>query len=204
MELGYENDIHGSKIENAEQMVEIKIQDVVISENCAEYLIRVSHFVDNLLEEFYELERFYNIKTREDLCGQLVAGLAPHTSAGVLGRIVGFTKAACCYAHPYFHSAKRRNCDSDEDSIMLLLDALLNFSKVYLPSTRGGRMDAPLVLSSRINPEEIDDESHNIDAMPHIPLGLYEETLKFAKPSDVLEMVDNVKRHLELIMNIKV
>jgi DNA polymerase II large subunit len=196
IELGYTNDIHGNKIEDKEQMVEIKIQDVVISENCAEYLIRVSNFVDDLLEEFYGLERFYNIKAKEDLVGQLVVGLAPHTSAGVLGRIVGFTKAACCYAHPYFHSAKRRNCDSDEDSIMLLLDALLNFSKVYLPSTRGGRMDAPLVLSSRIDPEEIDDESHNIDAMAEIPLELYEKTLEFAKPSEVLDLVDNVKKRL--------
>jgi DNA polymerase II large subunit len=196
IELGYTKDIHGNKIEDKEQMVEIKIQDVVVSENCAEYLIRVSNFVDDLLEEFYGLERFYNIKVKEDLVGQLVVGLAPHTSAGVLGRIVGFTKAACCYAHPYFHSAKRRNCDSDEDSIMLLLDALLNFSKVYLPSTRGGRMDAPLVLSSRIDPEEIDDESHNIDAMAEIPLELYEKTLEFAKPSEVLDLVDNVKKRL--------
>jgi DNA polymerase II large subunit len=195
-ELGYTNDIHGNMIEDDEQMVEIKIQDVVISENCAEYLIRVSNFIDDLLKEFYGLYRFYNIKAKEDLVGQLVVGLAPHTSAGVLGRIVGFTKAACCYAHPYFHSAKRRNCDSDEDSIMLLLDALLNFSKVYLPSSRGGRMDAPLVLSSRIDPEEIDDESHNIDAMSQIPLELYEKTLEFAKPSDVLDLVDNVKKRL--------
>lgn len=196
IELGYTVDIHGNAIENDDQIVEIKIQDVVISVNCAEYLIRVSKFVDDLLEEFYELDRFYNIKSREDLVGQLVVGLAPHTSAGVLGRIVGFTKAACCYAHPYFHSAKRRNCDSDEDSIMLLLDALLNFSKVYLPSSRGGRMDAPLVLSSRIDPEEIDDESHNIDAMHEIPLRLFEKTLEFAKPSDVVDMVDNVKKRL--------
>ena len=195
-ELGYTNDIHGNEIENDEQMIEIKIQDVVISENCAEYLIRVSHFIDDLLEEFYGLERFYNILDKEDLVGQLIVGLAPHTSAGVLGRIVGFTKAACCYAHPYFHSAKRRNCDSDEDSIMLLLDALLNFSKVYLPSSRGGRMDAPLVLSSRIDPEEIDDESHNIDAMSQIPLELYQKTLEFAKPSEVLYLVDNVKKRL--------
>lgn len=196
LELGYTTDIHGEKIEDPDQIVEIKIQDVVVSENCGDYLIRVSHFVDDLLEDFYGLERFYNVQTREDMVGQLVVGLAPHTSAGVLGRIVGFTKAACCYAHPYFHSAKRRNCDSDEDSIMLLLDALLNFSKVYLPSTRGGKMDAPLVLSSRIDPEEIDDESHNIDAMPQIPLKLYEKTLDFDKPSDVLDMVDNVKRRL--------
>ena len=76
------------------------------------------------------------------------------------------------------------------------MDALLNFSKVYLPSTRGGKMDAPLVLSSRIDPEEIDDESHNIDVMPRLPKELYEKTLEFAKPSDVLDLVDNVKKRI--------
>lgn len=195
-ELGYTHDINGEDLHNDEQIVEIKIQDVVISENCAQYLVKVSHFVDDLLEKFYQQDRFYNVKDKQDLVGQLVVGLAPHTSAGVLGRIVGFTKASACYAHPYFHSAKRRNCDSDEDSIMLLLDALLNFSKVYLPSSRGGRMDAPLVLSSRIDPEEIDDESHNIDTMPQLPLELYQGTLEFKKPSEILPYVDNVKRRL--------
>jgi DNA polymerase II large subunit len=195
-EMGYTHDFQGLDLKSDYQTVEIKIQDVVISENCAEYLVRVSHFVDDLLERFYGLERFYHVQTREDLVGQLVVGLAPHTSAGVLGRVVGFTKAAACYAHPYFHSAKRRNCDSDEDSIMLLLDALINFSKVYLPRSRGGRMDAPLVLSSRIDPEEIDDESHNLDTMSQIPLELYQRTLEFAKPSDVLSLVNNVKNRL--------
>ena len=136
VEMGYSCDIYGEKIENEDQIIEIKIQDIVISQNCAEYLIRVSSFIDDLLENFYHEERFYNIKEKEDLVGHLVVGLAPHTSAGVLGRIVGFTKASACYAHPYFHSAKRRNCDSDEDSVMLLLDALINFSKIYLPSSR--------------------------------------------------------------------
>jgi len=196
VEMGYTHDIHGKEIENDDQIIEIKIQDVIISENCAEYLMRVSKFVDDLLENFYHVDRFYNIKQKEDLVGHLVVGLAPHTSAGVLGRIVGFTRASACYAHPYFHSAKRRNCDSDEDSVMLLLDALINFSKIYLPSSRGGRMDAPLVLSSRIDPEEIDDESHNIDAMSTLPLELYEKTLEFAKPSDVLPFIDNVKKRL--------
>jgi DNA polymerase II large subunit len=79
---------------------------------------------------------------------------------------------------------------------MLLMDALLNFSKVYLPSSRGGRMDAPLVLSSRIDPEEIDDESHNIDTMEFLPLELYQKTLEYAKPSEVLELVENVKKRL--------
>jgi len=195
-EIGYTHDIHGNELEDPEQVVELRIQDLVISEACAEYLVRVSHFIDELLENFYELEPFYKVKTKEDLVGHLVVGLAPHTSAGVLGLIIGFTKAAACYAHPYFHSAKRRNCDSDEDSVMLLMDALLNFSKVYLPSSRGGRMDAPLVLSSRIDPEEIDDESHNLDTMETLPLELYEKTLENAKPADVVDLVDNVKKRL--------
>ncbi|MGZ7043334.1 MAG: DNA polymerase II large subunit, partial [Methanobacterium sp.] len=196
VEMGYTQDIHGKEIENDSQMVEIKVQDIVISENCAEYLIRVSKFIDDMLESFYHEDRFYNVKRKEDLVGHLIVGLAPHTSAGVLGRVVGFTKAAACYAHPYFHSAKRRNCDSDEDSVMLLLDALINFSKVYLPSSRGGRMDAPLVLSSRIDPEEIDDESHNIDTMATLPLEFYHKTLEFAKPSDILHIIENVKKRL--------
>lgn len=195
-ELGYTHDIKGDELESDEQTVEIKVQDVVISDNCGEYLLKVANFVDDLLDKFYGMDRFYNLKSYKDLVGHLVVGLAPHTSAGVLGRIVGFTKASGCYAHPYFHSAKRRNCDSDEDSIMLLLDSLLNFSKVYLPSSRGGRMDAPLVLSSRIDPEEIDDESHNIDTMPQLPLEMYQSSLKLKKPSDIVSIIDNVDKRL--------
>lgn len=142
-ELGYTEDCYGRELESSDQILELKVQDVVISENCADYLVRVANFVDDLLERFYGLERFYNVKRRDDLVGHLIAGLAPHTSAAVLGRIIGFTEASACYAHPYFHSAKRRNCDSDEDSVMLLLDALLNFSKSYLPSTRGGAWTPP-------------------------------------------------------------
>ena len=195
-ELGYTHDIHGKELVHEDQVVEIFIQDLVISDDCANYLMRVANFVDDLLERFYHMEPHYHVKTRDDLVGHLAVGLAPHTSAGVLGRIIGFTKASACYAHPYFHSAKRRNCDSDEDSVMLLLDALLNFSKSYLPNSRGGRMDAPLVLSSRIDPEEIDDESHHLDTMDHLPLELFQKTLEECKPSEVLELVDNVKNRL--------
>lgn len=195
-ELGYTEDIYGNELEHEDQVVELRVQDVVISDNCADYLFKVTHFVDDLLDKYYGMDRFYNLKTYKDLVGHLVVGLAPHTSAGVLGRVVGFTTASGCYAHPYFHSAKRRNCDSDEDAIMLLLDCLLNFSKVYLPSSRGGRMDAPLVLSSRIDPEEIDDESHNIDTMPRLPLEMYQASLEFKKPSDIVDIIDNVNKRL--------
>lgn len=196
LELGYTHDAYGEPITNDQQIIELKVQDVVVSDNCGEYLVKVTHFIDDLLTRYYHMDSFYNVKTRDDLVGHLIVGLAPHTSAGVLGRVLGFTKSLACYAHPYFHSAKRRNCDSDEDSIMLLLDSLLNFSKSYLPSTRGGSMDAPLVLSSRIDPEEIDDESHKIDVMSHFSEEFFEETLKGRKPSDVLNLIENVKNRL--------
>lgn len=197
LEMGYTEDIYGEPITRDNQIIEIKIQDIVVSESCGDYLLKVSKFIDDLLVKYYHMDAFYNAESRTDLIGELIAGLAPHTSAGVLGRIVGYTKASGCYAHPYFHSAKRRNCDSDEDAVMLLLDALLNFGKTYLPSTRGGSMDAPLVLSIRIDPEEIDDESHNIDCVKRIPLEVYRKTEEGGvKPSDVNELMDNVESRL--------
>ena len=196
LEMGYEKDCYGNPIESEDQIIELRVQDIVISDNCGEYLLRTAQFIDDELTRYYDMDPFYNVKEKSDLIGHLVAGLAPHTSAGVLGRIVGFTKALGCYAHPYFHSAKRRNCDSDEDAVMLLLDALINFSKSYLPNTRGGSMDAPLVLSSRIDPEEIDDESHNLDIFERFPVEFYEETYTPHKPAEVLEYIDNVEMHL--------
>ncbi|MCC7553893.1 MAG: DNA polymerase II large subunit [Methanobacteriaceae archaeon] len=196
LDMGYTHDCYGEAIESEDQIIELKIQDVVVSNECGNYLVKIANFIDDLLVRFYGMDSFYNVGEKSDLIGHLIAGLAPHTSAGVLGRIVGFTDALACYAHPYFHSAKRRNCDSDEDAIMLLLDPLINFSKTYLPNTRGGSMDAPLILSSRIDPEEIDDESHNIDIMERFPLEFYEKTKDPLRPSDVLDLVDNVEKHL--------
>ena len=63
-----------------------------------------------MLVKCYNLPPFYNVQTKSDLLGHLVMGLAPHTSAGVLARLVGFSKANVGYAHPFFHAAKRRNC----------------------------------------------------------------------------------------------
>ena len=392
-ELGYETDIHGDPLEHDDQLVELKVQDVVLSDGAAEHLLKTADFVDELLLDYYDLEPYYDLEERQDLLGELVFGLAPHTSAAVVGRIAGFTSAAVGYAHPYFHAAKRRNCfhpeteiryadsetafadrtatieqfvedrledprtddfgtlvqeldpaadgavsvpslaedgefdykrvthvskhpspdhllrivtdsdreltvtpehsmlaveeresgtratdvrkveardlsvgdrlpahyvkrspiadrpreetgedaagesgppdddrprmhaagfatieaietiespveyvysltvadthtlvandvyvgqcDGDEDSVMLLMDGLLNFSKSFLPDKRGGRMDAPLVMSSRIDPEEIDDEAHNMDIVSRYPREFYEATREMADPAEL-------------------
>jgi len=176
-ELGYTKDYLGNPLENNDQICELKVQDVIISKSCAEYFYNVTKFVDDLLIKFYKKERFYNIKKLENLTGHLTVGLAPHTSAGSLSRIIGFTNAQVCFAHPFFHAAKRRNADGDEDGLMLLMDALLNFSHSYIPDKRGGRMDLPLILTTRIDPSEVDKEAHNVDILSRYPIDFYEATL---------------------------
>lgn len=191
-QLGYEADISGAPLMDSEQVLELRTQDIVIPQECGEYLFRVSRFLDDLLACLYGLEPFYRLSSPDDLVGQLVVGLAPHTSAGVIGRIIGFTRLRVCYAHPFWHAAKRRNCDGDEDAVMLALDPMINFSREYLPRSRGGTMDAPLVLSVTIAPKEIDDEAHNIDVSPTYPLEFYERAMQFADPRDVEEAFDLV------------
>ena len=361
VELGYPADIHGTPLTRPDQVVELKPQDILISESCADYMVRVTRFMDKLLEGCYQLPPFYGVASRDDLIGHLVIGLAPHTSAGVLARIIGITRANVGYAHPFFHAAKRRNCfhgdteievydgriwktmairqfvvenfdlsrpgidrlgtyysdpqqtyltrsidregkphlrkitsvsihrapehiirfetrqgrvlavtpdhamlvwdlcylrkiraveleegdpvpvmagtsvitdhilhrdivpcpddrvycltvtdehtvcaggiftgqcDGDEDCIMLLLDGLINFSRAFLPESRGGTMDAPLVLTTAIDPAEIDKESHNLDVLPGYPLELYQAALRYAHPREVVKVIDRVENRL--------
>lgn len=360
-ELWYEKDIYGVPLENPDQILELPPQDILVPEGCADYLFSCTKYLDDLLEKVYGQPPFYRLEKRTDLVGHLVIGLAPHTSAGVLARIVGFSKANVGYGHPFFHAAKRRNCfhgdtlievyedgilkeipikrfvlehldlsqagvdsigtfyadpvrpahvrsidtggiphlrkvtsvsvhkapanlirfvtgrgktldvtpdhamlvwdisylrkiralelsvgdavpvfeggviisdriisidyipcpdervycltvdqdhnvlangiftgqcDGDEDCVMLLLDGLLNFSRSFLPVTRGGSMDAPLVLTSRIDPNEIDKESHNLDVCTTYPLELYETALRYGNAKDVEALIDRVERRL--------
>jgi DNA polymerase II large subunit len=359
--LGYVKDTYGYDLQNGSQVVELRPQDLLISDSCAEYMVNVAQFMDDLLVKCYGLEPFYNVKKPDDLVGHLVIGLAPHTSAGVLARIVGFTRANVGYAHPFFHAAKRRNCffgdtevevydgkrwcksplrkfvlenfdvsrpgidrlgtyysdpaqpyytrtvdtggsqhirritsvsihrspstllrfttklkkeivvtpdhamlvwdtiylrkiramelkggdavpvleganviadyilsvdavpapeervycltvaddhtlvangiftgqcDGDEDCIMLLLDGLINFSRSFLPQSRGGSMDAPLVLTSRIDPAEIDKEALNVDVCDHYPLELYTSALTCVEPKMIASLIDRVDRRI--------
>lgn len=359
--LGYTKDTHGYDLQNPTQVIELHPQDILVSDSCAAYLVSVAQFMDDLLVKCYGLEPFYTINRPEDLVGHLVIGLAPHTSAGVLARIVGFTRANVGYAHPFFHAAKRRNCfygdteievldgrkwekypirkfvlenfdisqpgidrlgtyysdparpfatrtvdpngqihirkitsvsihrapaalirfttsrgrdlvvtpdhamlvwdtsylrklkavelkvgdavpvfegtcvmsdrivaadpvpapeervycltvdtdhslvangiftgqcDGDEDCIMLLLDGLINFSRSFLPENRGGTMDAPLVLTSRIDPAEIDKEALNVDVCDHYPIEVYTGALNYIEPKTIVKLIDRVENRV--------
>jgi DNA polymerase II large subunit len=116
-DLGYDEDIHGDPLEHDDQLVELRVQDVVLSDGAAEHMLKTADFVDDLLTQYYGLDAFYEFEERDDLVGELVFGMAPHTSAAVVGRVVGFTSAAVGYAHPYFHASKRRNCFHPETKV---------------------------------------------------------------------------------------
>ncbi len=194
--LGYTHDCFGDELVSNTQMLEIFPQDFILAKNGAEYFVRAAKYIDDLLVRFYDMEPFYHVDKPTDLVGHLICALAPHTSGGVLSRLIGFSDSSGGYAHPLFHAAKRRNCDGDEDAIMLLMDGLLNFSREILPSNRGGQMDAPLVLTTRLNPTEVDKEALNVDSAWHYERWFYEATLEQPHPKALADKMDFVERRL--------
>ncbi len=128
--LGYTTDCKGAPITNANQVVALFQQDIVVSSHGMDYIARIAAFVDDSLVHIYGLPPFYNFRNREDLFGHLAVGLSPHTSAGVLCRIIGFTNANVGYGHPYFHTAKRRNCFSGETTIPILENGSWKMAKL--------------------------------------------------------------------------
>ncbi|MCW4052524.1 MAG: DNA polymerase II large subunit [Candidatus Bathyarchaeota archaeon] len=189
-QLGYVVDFRNQQLISDEQICELRAQDIVLPQKSAAYFVRVARFVDQLLESVYDLPKFYKVKKAQDLVGHLVLGLAPHTSVGILGRIIGFTDLDVCYAHPVWHSAKRRDCDGDEDAIMLTLDTLLNFSKSYLPSQIGGIMDAPLFIIPVVNPKEVQRQAHEFDVASKYPIEFYAKAKEKVGPSKVANLVE--------------
>ncbi len=194
--LGYTEDMHGLPLTAVDQVCELRVQDIILAGDAGDYLLKVAKFVDELLVKFYGLAPYYNAIAPSDLIGTLMVGLAPHTSAGVLCRLIGYSSASAGFGHPFFHAAKRRNCDGDEDCVMLLMDALINFSMSYLPAKRGGKMDACLVMTTILNPSEVDKEAHNLDLTAVYPLEFYEATLLGANPKDLEKKFDLVSKRL--------
>jgi DNA polymerase II large subunit len=184
-ELGYSHDIEGNPIENLDQTIELRMQDVIIPYASGKYLVSTCKYIDTLMEKFYGKSSFYNVKNIENLLGHLIIGLAPHTSVGIVGRIIGYTETHVCFATPNWHSAKRRDADGDADSIMLLMDSLLNFSRQFLSDRIGGLMDAPLLIQPLVLPHESQPQAHNLEVTKLLPLEFFESTLQQVKASNV-------------------
>lgn len=192
--LGYTVDFEGKEITSEEQLIELFPQDVIVNEKAGIWMLRMSKFIDELLEKFYKIEPYYKVNSKEELIGELVIGLAPHTSAGIVQRVIGFSKALLMWCHPYSVMCRRRNFDGDQDSIMLLMDSLLNFSQTYLSHKSGGRMDAPLVFTVALNPQEIDDEVYSMETCKEYPIELYEKSLNYE--TSFLNFISTVQKKL--------
>ena len=200
-ELGYIKDYLGKELIDENQILELKPHDVILpcndlsgDERADEVFVNVSKFIDDLLVRFYGLPLFYNIKNRDDLVGKLGVCMAPHNCAGVICRILGFSKVQGLLASPYMHAAIRRDCDGDEAAMMLLVDVLINFSKKFLPSHRGGTQDAPLVLNGQIRAEEVDDQILDFELVNNYPLELYEKAEQRLHSSEI--EIETVKQRL--------
>lgn len=194
--LGYTVDYQNMEINSDKQIIELLIQDVIIPLDSAKYLLKTAKFIDEEMVSLYNLPPIYNAYTENDLIGHLIVGLAPHTSVGIIGRIIGFTESQVCLGSPIWHSAKRRDCDGDADSILLLFDAFLNFSYSFLPDKIGGLMDAPLLIQPIVLPHEVQRQAHNVDIVEKYPLTFYQKTWLGVKASDVLDSVEILKNRI--------
>jgi len=201
-EIGYEKDIKGNLLENQNQILELMPHDIILpscsvtaDEKADDVFFNIANFVDEELEKFYKLPKYYNLKSKEDLVGQLVVCMAPHNCAGVIGRIIGFNQMQGLTASPYMHAAMRRDCDGDEAAVMMLMDVLINFSRKFLPSHRGGRQDAPLVLNAHIRAGEVDDQILDFEVCSEYPLELYEKAELKSHSSEI--KIETVKTRLK-------
>src|SRR5438445_13507989 len=61
-------------------------------------------------------------------------------------------------------------------------------------------MDAPLVLTTRIDPNEIDKEAHNIDLLTAYPLALYDAAERFAHPKEIEPLIDTVSKRIGSVL----
>jgi len=201
-ELGYNKDISGNDLVDENQILELMPHDVILpssseslDERADDIFIKICNFIDDLLVKFYGLKPFYNVKRREDLVGQIGVCMAPHNCAGVVCRFIGFSNTLGLFASPYMHAAIRRDCDGDELALMLLGDTLLNFSREFLPSHRGGTQDSPLVLNAKIDAGEVDDQILDFEFVNEYPIELYQLAEKREHSSKV--KINNVKLILE-------
>ncbi|MFH0752121.1 MAG: DNA polymerase II large subunit [archaeon] len=200
-EIGYTYDVYGKELTEDNQTLELKAQDIILpgnegakDEGADKVIINICGFLDELLLRFYGLPAYYNVKTKEDIIGHLTAVMSPHTASCMVARIIGFSRTQGFMAHPLLHSILRRDCDGDEAAIMMLLDTLLNFSKKFLPNRRGSTQDAPLVLTSKLIPSEVDDMVFDMDIAWKYPLELYEAAEEYKKPFEI--KVEKLGDHL--------
>lgn len=201
--LGYSTDHLGKPITSADQVVPLMCQDLVVSSHCMDYMFRIAAFIDDLLVNVYALAPFYNLKSTDDLLGQLVVGLSPHTSGGVLGRIIGYCDANVGYAHPYFHTAKRRNCFHPSTDILVWDEEAGAYSRSSLGELSGEAFNAPNPVLKELDAFTSRADSpralyvHSIDPKTHkAVLKKIKYFIKSASPEGWLRIKTTTNREL--------
>jgi len=136
-EIGYDKDIYGNDLVDKSQILELMPHDILLpccpdsgEEKSDDVFLKVCNFVDEELEKFYKLKSFHNVKTRNDLVGQLGVFMAPHNCGGVICRFIGFTKTQGLYASPYMHAAVRRDCFDYNTFITINQNGIWNNRKI--------------------------------------------------------------------------
>jgi len=175
-DLGYLTDQFGKPLEFDDQIIELKPQDVILPLDSADHFKRLSSFLDDLLARFFKSEIFYDIQKQRDLIGTLVVGISPRASVGVIGRVIGFTDGRVCFAHPFWHAAKHRDCSGDIDSLTLLLDVFLNYSPSLCPDYPTGLLDTPFLIEPIVLSSDAKKLSA-FDTMTSYPQDFYTGTI---------------------------
>jgi len=145
--FGYTHDILGEDLTHDEQLIEIFPYDVIINKKGFQFLFAQSKFLDDELVDLYDSAPYYRLRTSDNVAGLIIVGISPTSQVGVIGRVIGYTKNNVLYAHPLWHHLKSRQCNGVSDSITLLLDVLVNFSRDFIPAFHGGSLDTPTILN---------------------------------------------------------
>ncbi len=182
--LGYSHDIHGDNLSQEDQLIEIFPYDLIVNEEGAKFLFAQSKFLDDELRFQYDLSPYYRFQSFKSITGSLVVGISPITQVGIIGRIIGYSTNNVLFAHPIWHFLKSRSCNGANDSITLLFDVLLNFSREYIPSYHGGALDIPSVINF------VDDWSDLLNYSKQISLVMnqifYQELSNNPEQSDLI------------------
>ena len=159
--LGYQTDMFNEKLTSLDQIIPLKMNDVIISQNSIAIYLRGTKYLDILIKKLYGFpEDYYGAEKFNDLLGCSVFTISPHTSSGILGRIIGYTVNNGLYSHPIVICARRRDADGDIDGVSLLADLFLNGSRTYTEGKVGSLMSVPLNLTLNCYLDEVGKEIH--------------------------------------------
>ena len=162
------------------------------SSECVDFFVRAAKFTDELLERFYNMEPYYCVKSLLTLLGNSLLALRIP--------LVVFLDESLGGQNPLEDMRIQCSMPLSAETVMVMkmpscfLDGLLNFSKEILPANRGGQMDAPLVLTTRLNPTEVDKEVLNVDTSCTIQVRFMRQLLN--KYGKIKEFADYVEKRL--------